>query len=67
MLGDTIALPSAILSDVGFDVEIQKEDEEQGTMEEDDIAVFFGKVTVNENGKSCMDEEGGKLDQLHCG
>ena len=66
VLGDIItALSSNIFSDVGLDVEVQKEDEKQGTMEEDDIAVLFGKITVNENGKRCMDEEGGKLDQLH--
>ena len=62
VLGDTIATPSPIFLDVRLDVEIQEEDEEHGTMKEDDIAVFFGKLTINENGKSCMDEEGGKLD-----
>ena len=65
VLGDTIATPSPIFLDVRLDVEIQEEDEEHGTMKEDDIAVFFGKLTINENGKSCMDEEGSKLDQLH--
>ena len=65
MLRDTIGLPSPILFDVRLDVEIQKEDEEHGTMEEDDIAVFFGKLTVNKNRESCMDEKGGKLGQLH--
>ena len=65
VLRDTIGLPSPILFDVRLDVEIQKENEEHSTMEEDDIAVFFGKLTINENWKSCMDEKGGKLGQLH--
>ena len=65
MLRDTIGLPSPILFDVRLDVEIQKENEEHSTMEEDDIAVLFGKLTINENWKGCMDEKGGKLGQLH--
>ena len=66
MLRDTIALPSPILFDVRLDVEIQKENEEHGTMEENDIAVLFGKLTVNKNRESCMNEKGGKLNELHC-
>ena len=65
-MGNAITLPSLVLLDVGLDIEVEEEDEEHGTMEEDDIAVFFGKVTLNEYWKSCMYEECCKLDQLHC-
>ena len=36
-------------------------------MEEDDVAVLLGEVAVNEEREGGVDEEGGKLDQLHRG
>ena len=50
-----------VFLDVSLNVEIKEESEEQGSMEEDYIAVILGKVTLNEDWKCSMDEEGCKL------
>ena len=50
---------------VGLDIEIGEHDEEHGTMEEDDIAVVLGEITVYEQRKGGVNKESGELRQLH--
>ena len=52
------------LVDVGLDVKVGKQQEEQGSMEQNDVAEYFWEVTVNEQGETGMNEECHKLDHL---
>ena len=62
-----LSLHSRVFLDISLDVEIEKQDEEHSPMEEDDVAVLLGEITLNEEREGGMNEEGGKLDKLHCG
>ena len=57
----------AALLDVRLDVEVEEEREEHGSVEEDDVAVLLREVAVDEEREGCVDEERGKLHQLHRG
>ena len=50
---------------VGLDIEIGEHDEEHRTMEEDDVAVVLGEITVYEQRKGGVNKESGELRQLH--
>ena len=66
----SVLLPSSWLTallDVRLDVEVEEEREEHCAVEEDDVAVLLGEVAVDEEREGCVDEERGKLDQLHRG
>ena len=57
----------AALLDVRLDVEVEEEREEHGAVEEDDVAVLLREVAVDKEREGCVDEERGKLHQLHRG
>ena len=65
-IGSTIytGLCSSLLH-VGLDIEVGEHDEEHGTMEEDDVAVVLGEITVYEQRKGGVNKESGELRQLH--
>ena len=44
-----------------LDVKVGEHGEEHRTMEEDDVAVVFGEITVYKQGKGGVDKEGGEL------
>ena len=50
--------------EISLDVEICKQNKEQGSMEQDDIAEYLGKIAFNEERKTCMDEKCHKLSHL---
>ena len=50
---------------IGLNIEIQEQYEEHCSMEENDVAVVFWKITFNEYWKTRVNEERGKLYQLH--
>lgn len=52
---------SGSLLHVGLDVEVSKEKEEQGPMEQNDVAEYLGEVTLEEQRETSMDEESHKL------
>ena len=54
-----------LLLHVGLNIEIQEQNEEHRSMEENDVAVVFWKITFNEYWKTRVNEERGKLYQLH--
>ena len=58
-----LAAPAALLH-VGLDVEIGKEEEKQGSVEEDDVAEYLGEVTFEEERKTSVDEECDELSEL---
>ena len=57
---------SASFLDVSLDVEVGKENKEECSMEQDDVAEDLWKVTFKEQGETGVDEECHKLDHLQC-
>ena len=56
--------PLASLLHVGLDVEISEEKEEQGPVEQDDVAEYFGEITLDEERETGVDEESDELSEL---
>ena len=54
----------APLLHVGLDVEIGEEEEEQGSVEQDDVAEYLGKVALEEERKASVNEECDELSEL---
>ena len=56
-------LPSLLASllHVGLDVEVSEEKEEQGPVEQNNVAEYLGEVTLEEQRETSMDEESHKL------
>ena len=46
---------------IGLDIEVGEHGEEHRPVEEDDVAVVFGEITVYKQGKGRVDKEGGEL------
>ena len=55
--------PASLLN-VGLDVEISEEKEEEGTVEEDDVAEYFGEITLEEKRETGVNEESDELSEL---
>ena len=58
--------PLALL-DVGLDVEVGKENEKHRTMEQNHVAEYLREITLDEEWKAGVNEEGHELAQLHRG
>ena len=54
----------ASLLHVGLDVEISEEKEEEGAVEQDDVAEYFGEITLEEEGETGVNEESDELSEL---
>ena len=54
----------ASLLHVGLDVEISEEKEEQGSVEQDDVAEYFGEITLEEERETGVNEESDELSEL---
>jgi len=59
-------LPSSLASllHVGLDVEIGEEKEEQGSVEQDDVAEYLGEITLHEERETGVNEESDELSEL---
>ena len=55
-----VGLFSSLLH-IGLHVEVGEHSEEHGPVEEDDVAVVFGEITVYKQGKGGVDKERGEL------
>jgi len=54
----------ASLLHVGLDVEISEEKEEESPVEQDDVAEYFGEITLDEERETGVDEESDELSEL---
>ena len=54
----------APLLHVGLDVEIGEEKEEESPVEQDDIAEYFGEITLEEKRETGVNEESDELSEL---
>ena len=54
----------ASLLHVGLDVEICEEKEEEGTVEQNDVAEYLGEITLEEERETGVDEESDELSEL---
>ena len=52
---------------ISLEIEVGKHQKEHGPVEQDDVAVVLGEVTVYHQRKGRMHEEGSELYQLHGG
>ena len=57
-------LLSLSLLDVGLDVKVGKENKEQSAVEENHVAEYFREITLDEERKAGVNEEGHKLTHL---
>ena len=54
----------ASLLHVGLDVEVGEEKEEQGPVEQDDVAEYFREITLEEERETGVNEESDELSEL---
>ena len=64
LLSCLLGILLAPLLHVGLDVEISEEKEEQGSVEQDDVAEYLGEITLEEERKTSVNEECDKLSEL---
>ena len=53
-----------LLLDVGLDVEVGEENKKHGSVEQNHVAKYFWKITLDEERKAGVNEEGHKLTHL---
>jgi len=63
-LGGCFLSPLSSFLEISLDIEISKENKEKGSMEQDDVAENLGKVALDEEGETCVDEKSDKLRHL---
>ena len=64
LLSCLLGILLASLLHVGLDVEISEEKEEQGSVEQDDVAEYFGEITLEEERETGVNEESDELSEL---
>ena len=64
LLSCLLGILLAPLLHVGLDVEISEEKEEQGSVEQDDVAEYLGKITLEEERETGVNEESDELSEL---
>ena len=64
LLSCLLGILLAPLLHVGLDVEISEEKEEQGSVEQDDVAEYLGEITLEEERETGVNEESDELSEL---